>query len=476
MNARLELNIDPYYVRERQERWPIQRYQSKEPVKMIAFHFGQNGTWIGDNELNLKQLFLCEDDNLKQDKLLFGINLEKQCKWTSKQLWNYGSNQNHNQYHELYSLSSNSELFPIAIKAAYDQYQWNFKRFFLVDSNIGVDHFNQMRPFVVYAKTVTIEIELDSDSTEGSIQPPILKIDYETLEQGSEDPIWTKLEVVFKMNDHNLKFTIHLIIIVFCSLAVLWAIFRTWVWAKRSGPDRFDLSILGAFLLNLITFVSNILIVVCLFVLINQSIVFKFQSIIHTIPLSSEQEDSIIIYLIIAYVLKTIQMLSLIMVIANSDIFFIDWEKPRKKDLAEVHSKSADPKETPAKRSEASASSLRTKQPESVSNVTIWRSYFVTNEWSELMEYRRINISVHTLLMILFLEVRALKFESRLAFFSTGNQLQEPDQICAIWHRVFERNSRQHLCQNRFGLYILHSAFFNSILLPKVHSRKLWQQ
>ena len=263
---------------------------------------------------------------------------------------------------------------------------------------------------MVYAKSVIFEIESNQESDDGRINPPVIKIHYETLEKNLLDlnhPITTELNVIYKIDDDNLKYKVHLTITVLCSLAMLWAIFRTWCWTKRNGPERFEMSIIGMFVLYTLSYVSNIFIFVCLFVLVNQVMVFKFQSIIHTVLLCPTQESSLIIYLIIAYVLKLIQLFCHMMSLSSTDIFFIDWEKPRNKETMESYQKEHQSnKSTPVKN--GSAVSSRSKQPETVSNVTIWRSYFVANEWSELIAHRRINLSIHIFMLIICLEVKAI--------------------------------------------------------------------
>ena len=82
LNPKLETKIDPYYQREHQDAWFNEKYQSRDLLRLISVHFEQNGRWIGETSSNLQDYFLCENDTLKLNKLMFGVNLSKKCTWT----------------------------------------------------------------------------------------------------------------------------------------------------------------------------------------------------------------------------------------------------------------------------------------------------------------------------------------------------------------------------------------------------------
>lgn len=58
-------------------------------------------------------------------------------------------------------------------------------------------------------------------------------------------------------------------------------------------------------------------------------IFFKRQDAIYLVIPTSAQQASFTVLVIIAFILKTIDILQLIIRQANIDIFFIDWEKPK---------------------------------------------------------------------------------------------------------------------------------------------------
>ena len=70
----------------------------------------------------------------------------------------------------------------------------------------------------------------------------------------------------------------------------------------------------------------------------------------------------------------------------NVDIFFMDWERPKGLLLSSNLN------------AEATPTSVSTP-------VSIWRTYFVANEWNEIQSLRRINHTLMLILVLLFLEV-----------------------------------------------------------------------
>lgn len=74
------------------------------------------------------------------------------------------------------------------------------------------------------------------------------------------------------------------------------------------------------------------------------------------------------------------------------DIFLIDWERPRGIVLTANQVTDA-PIQAPPTKAVCS------------SPVSIWRTYFIANEWNEIQSVRKINPTLLLLLVLLFLEV-----------------------------------------------------------------------
>lgn len=100
----------------------------------------------------------------------------------------------------------------------------------------------------------------------------------------------------------------------------------------------------------------------------------------------SSTSSIVVVYLAIGFALKLIDLFHVIMVQSNVNIFLIDWERP-----AGQHAPSADGTKKP-------------KQDREVP-VSIWRTYFVANEWNELQTLRRINPTFQVIATVFFLDV-----------------------------------------------------------------------
>ena len=85
---------------------------------------------------------------------------------------------------------------------------------------------------------------------------------------------------------------------------------------------------------------------------------------------SSDQDDFLPVMLVIAVVFKFLEVLYVIRHQSNVDVFFVDWERPR------------GAKTTPS-----------TPSPSGTDSVSIWRTYFVANEWNELQTRRRTHLA-----------------------------------------------------------------------------------
>ena len=113
-------------------------------------------------------------------------------------------------------------------------------------------------------------------------------------------------------------------------------------------------------------------------------ILFKAQTVIFIALPEGDQEIAFITFLVLAFVFQLLAILYLIWKQVTIQIFFIDWEKPRD----QQNTGGRDHQDVP---------------------VSIWRSYFVANEWNEIQSFRKLS-PVHVLIaVLLFLEVVGLK-------------------------------------------------------------------
>lgn len=254
----------------------------------------------------------------------------------------------------------------------------------------GRDNANKQL-FVSYAKSITFEIFVNKYAPNGRIYFPVVQVEYGFLgsEYLEEETVEVELKVIYRMSSEQFNYNLHLFITIFGSLSILWAVLRTWVWMKRSGND-FNAQTFLVFIVKAASCLANTFALIVLCFVVTQLVIFKYQTIIHVTMLTEDQENVLIVYFLIAFLLKLLQVAIKIIVIGTVDIFFVDWE--RSSQVAHPTGNSA-------------GKQHKNGVLENGPSVTIWRSYFIANEWFELCTYRRINMAVHVFALIICLEV-----------------------------------------------------------------------
>ncbi|TSK20226.1 Meckelin [Bagarius yarrelli] len=138
----------------------------------------------------------------------------------------------------------------------------------------------------------------------------------------------------------------------------------------------------------------------------------QFVSVLLPLP---AQEDRFVIYVSCAFALKAVQFLHELWLQISVDIFFIDWERPR----SGKTSKSVE-----------GCGEGNIQAP----TVSIWRTYFVANEWNEIQTIRKINPTFQIISVLFFLEVScspriAIDVYVNIIFFSVFYERFVEDKI-----------------------------------------------
>jgi Meckelin (Transmembrane protein 67). len=90
-------------------------------------------------------------------------------------------------------------------------------------------------------------------------------------------------------------------------------------------------------------------------------------------------------------VFQVVEIMHLIWRQISIDIFFIDWERPQ------THNSTVQPR-----------SQLTSTMPNnSEQPISIWRTYFVANEWNEIQTTRKISLFFQLVLTVFVLKVNA---------------------------------------------------------------------
>ena len=164
----------------------------------------------------------------------------------------------------------------------------------------------------------------------------------------------------------------------------------------------------------------------------------KFQrddAVFFVLP-SATQQASFTALVIVAFLLKTLDVLQLIIRQSKIDIFFMDWEKSKTGESIDWL------------RNEW-FSFLGYKD-----DVPIWRSCFVANEFHELQTFRRINLTFHLLFVLFFLKVNddtKIKCQKQLVIFSSTRS--------SIWNSLLLHN-RTLISFQRLPIFKLNTMEF----------------
>ena len=145
------------------------------------------------------------------------------------------------------------------------------------------------------------------------------------------------------------------------------------------------------------------------------------------------QEIAFIILLVLAFLFRFLEVVYLIWKQTTIKIFFIDWEKPK---------------------NVSNSQTLDTVTPSTAvsPSVSIWRTYFIANEWNEIQTLRKTSPILILVITLLFLEAIGLQ------------NLAEREPSSHITTSP-ERYSAPHSHVLRFGLAVLFYIIFAVILV-----------
>ncbi|RWS29635.1 Meckelin-like protein [Leptotrombidium deliense] len=215
---------------------------------------------------------------------------------------------------------------------------------------------------------------------------------------------------------------------VVCGLLEVWALLRTWNWAKRMGKQPVDPMSVTKFFILSAGLIANAFLLVVIGVSFNWFIVYKRSATLQTRLPTANQQRSLHIYLFVAIVLKTVNVIHELVILCKVDVFFIDWERPKIRAHKTTKDKSV--VSSAENKSETSSKQAPTADKENASNlqeklipefpvISIWRTYFVANEWVKLSAYRKLSSGVQLFFVLLLLNT----FE--LEKWSSGHSLQK---------------------------------------------------
>lgn len=296
------------------------------------------------------------------------------------------------------------------------------RRFFLVDAVSSIQTLGGSPKYVRYAKEISFYFNLMDNQDSGQIYPPVVQITYDYI---SASDTSVEVEVKFKI-EYLMNLTIQTIVIwsvvgFLLIIALFFAIFRSWIWNRRSGRGTLDIGTLFKFLMYMICHLGNILLFVFCGVCFFWLIFYKGQAVAFLALPTFEQSISLVVLIVVAFFCKTLDILHLVFTQTSYDVFFIDWEKPKfsaseanlgntmlptlkATSITERRGTLSDTTKRPDAKEEKEKM-IRNEELSEYNRVSCWRLLFVANEWNEIQIYRKVNPTIHLILLLFFLKV-----------------------------------------------------------------------
>ncbi|XP_076448752.1 meckelin-like [Babylonia areolata] len=265
------------------------------------------------------------------------------------------------------------------------------RRMFLVDNQMNIPSStgsggaaSEVATYVRYAKEITLHITLQDDTKDGKIKIPYFSIKYADVSREDADAeanVEVSFSTTYTMSWSSYRRDFQIAVGTLGTLATLYAGFRTWVWSKRAGRPSIDFPTIINFIFFTASSLSNIFFVITFGIAFYWFIVFKRQDVVYLVHPEGQAVEEWLGLLGAAFALRCLSLLHLLVMQCSADVFLVDWERPR------------------------GVSSAQDGKKTSAAPVSIWRTYFVANEWNELQGQRKISPVLQIFTVCFFLVV-----------------------------------------------------------------------
>ncbi|XP_036292398.1 meckelin isoform X1 [Pipistrellus kuhlii] len=291
------------------------------------------------------------------------------------------------------------------------------RRIFLVDALSGRENDLGSQPRLIRIATqISLSIHLVPNTKKGNIYPPLITIGYSDIDVKDPNSQFVKVSfsVEYEMNQEEPRIQTDIALGVLGGLAVLTALLKTAGWKRRIGSPMIDLQTVMKFLVYYAGDLTSVFVIITVATGLYWLIFFKAQKSVSVFLPTPTQEERFVSFVGCAFALKALQFLHKLVSQVTIDIFFIDWERPKGKVLKAV---------------EGEGGVRSATVP-----VSIWRTYFVANEWNEIQTVRKINPLFQGLTVLFFLEVVGFK---NLALMDSSSSLsRDPSSYIAPYSRI----------------------------------------
>ncbi|XP_077454683.1 meckelin-like [Stigmatopora argus] len=283
------------------------------------------------------------------------------------------------------------------------------RRMFLVDVLSGREKSGSVLPKVIrVASSVKIRFQLVPHTEQGRVFPPLMTVEYKDvlITDINTQTVSMSFAVEYEMDQNEARLKTDTALGVLGGLAVLLSVLKTVSWKRRIASPVVDLRTLVMFCIFYAGDLANVFLAVTVGTGLYWLILYKAQQQASVLLPLSHQEERFVTYICCAFALKAVQFLHKLLVQLSVDVFFIDWERPRSK--------------------VTKTAAANGQQKRDLSPISIWRTYFVANEWNEIQTLRKIKPTFQIMAVLFFLEVLGF---SNLALRDPWSTLQRTPQV-----------------------------------------------
>lgn len=356
---------------------------------------------------------ICPELISKLKRLKAGDVFESKCKLSVKDIEQYSNLEFYDVYFNYFD-NGHSKMVPLPIlnlNYKFDGSRINInegnklqltQRFFLIDTITG-EHPNKEENLptkycVRFIQSAELWIQLQRESAQGYIYTPYLSIQYreETLQElHSKSYVEISLKVKYFIDSKKPNKIISITMAIACTFSVILALIKTWSISTRCGKQNLDITTVLHLICLICGYIANCFYFGIFFICCVWVFIFRFQDVVWLFLPYEEQEFIFKQYLISAFSLKIVHLAYIIFIQITIDLFFIDWEQPKS-----YHTNYSLNYKVESKKERLS--------------VSIWRTYFIANEWNELQTYRKVNLSLVLFGLIFLLNVMGYENLTRL--------------------------------------------------------------
>ncbi|XP_064883785.1 meckelin isoform X2 [Oncorhynchus nerka] len=393
-------------------------------INLVAAVYNARGDFLQWEKVGGNNLQLCPDTARRQEAAYtFGTAYQETCVLSIADLLRvYAEPLFYDVFVDL-SRGEDRRLLPLPTRNLNQEYNRKFinqgnlndwylsRRVLLVDTLSGREKSLGSLPKVIrIASSIRIGFQLVPGTQKGQVFPPLLSVTYSDvlITAPNTQTVSVLFAVDYEMDQTEAHMKTDIALGVLGGVSVLYSLVKTASWKRRIGSPLIDMETVLKFLLFYAGDLANVFFFITVGTGLYWLIFYKAQHFVSVLlPLPGLQEERFVAYVGCAFALKTVQFLHKLIQQLSVDIFFIDWERPRGKANKTIQGNG---------NGEAN---------HSPSPVSIWRTYFVANEWNEIQTIRKISPTFQIMAVLFLLEVVGF---SSLALRDPWSDLQRPPQ------------------------------------------------